>query len=109
MKRTGIPNHEIRLIANLYWKQRASVRTNNGETEEIEIKRGIRQGCILSPVLFNLYSEYLIEEALSNKRGLNINGENINNVRFADDTVLIAESEEDLQEMVNELNQKCNG
>ena len=107
MKRTGIPNHEIRLIANLYWKQRASVRTNNGETEEIEIKRGIRQGCILSPVLFNLYSEYLIEEALSNKRGLNINGENINNVRFADDTVLIAESEEDLQEMVNELNKKC--
>ena len=108
MKRTGVPNHEIRLIANLYWKQRGSVRTNNGKKEEIEIKRGIGQGCILSPVLFNLYSEYLIEEALNNKRRLSINGENINNVRFADDTVLIAESEEELQEMVNELNQNRN-
>ena len=107
MKRTGIPNHEIRLIANLYWKQKASVRPNQGESEEIEIKRGIRQGCTLSPILFNLYSEFLIEEALSNRNGRNINRENINNIRFADDTVLIAESKEDLQEMINELDQKC--
>ena len=90
------------MIANFYWKQKASVRTNQGESEEIEIKRGIRQGCILSPILFNLYSEFLIEEALSD-----INGENINNIRFADDTVLIAESREDLQKMINELHQKC--
>ena len=59
-------------------------------------------------MLFTQYNEYLIEEALNNKRGLNINGENINNARFADDTVLITESEEDLQEVVNEMNQKCN-
>ena len=59
-------------------------------------------------MLFNLYSECLIEETVKNERGLNINGENVNNVRFADDAVLIAESEEDLHEMVNELNQKCN-
>ena len=91
----------------MYWKQKASVRTNQGESEEVEIKSGIRQGCILSPILFNLYSEFLIEEALSDREGLDINGENINNIRFADDTVLIAESKEDIQEMINELNQKC--
>ena len=91
----------------MYWKQKASVRTNQGESEEIIIERGIRQGCILLPILFNLYSEFLIEEALSDREGLHINGENINNIRFADDTVLIAESKEDLQEMINELNQKC--
>lgn len=107
MRKTGIPNHEIRLIANLYWRQTATVRTNKGETEEIEIKRGIRQGCILSPVLFNLYSEYLIEEALNNSSGLKINGQNVNNIRFADDTVLIAESIEDLQGMVKALNDEC--
>ena len=71
----------------LFVLETESVRTNQGESEEIEIEIGIRQG-----ILFNMYSELLIEEALSDRKGLNINGENINNIRFADDTVLIAEA-----------------
>ncbi|KAG1657347.1 putative uncharacterized transposon-derived protein F52C9.6 [Nymphon striatum] len=107
MTKANIPQHEIRIIANLYWNQQAIVRTNNGETGNIWIKRGVRQGCILYPILFNLYSEKLIQEALEERKGIKINGNNINNIRYADDTVLMTESQEDLQMMVNKLCEKC--
>ena len=93
MKKTGIPEHEIRLIVNLYWDQRAVIRTEKGITKEVEIKKGVRQGCILSPILFNLYSECLIKEAIDEEAGVAINGININNIRFADDTAILAENE----------------
>ena len=75
LKQEGIPAHEIRIIENLnlYWNQEAAVITENWETEEVDILRGVRQGCILSPMLFNLYTEKMIEEALQ-ERGIQING-----------------------------------
>ena len=92
----GIPDHLICLLRNLYAVQEATVRTGHGTTDWFQIGKGVRQGCILSPCLFNLYAEYImrnagLEEA---KAGIKIAGRNINNLRYADDTTLMAESEE---------------
>ena len=107
MTKAEIPQHEIRLIANLYWDQRAVIRTEKGVSNEVEIRRGIRQGCILSPILFNLYSEFLIREAIEEEKGVKVNGININNIRFADDTALVAEEEKDLQKLINKITETC--
>ena len=107
LKEEGTPAHEIRSIENLYWNQKAVVITEHGETEEVDILRGVRQGCILSPILFNLYTERMIEEALQGKRGIQINGENMTNIRYADDTVLMAENEQELQHLLQDVNQAC--
>lgn len=108
MEKVGIPPHERRLIINIYWGQTARVRTKgSNETNSIEIKRGVRQGCILSPVLFNLYSEHIIKEALQDITGININGQNLTNLRFADDTVLLANTQKDLQKMVQQMCMVC--
>ena len=92
----GIPDHLICLLRNLYAGQEATVRTGHGTTEGFQIGKGVRQGCILSPCLFNLYAEYImrnagLEEA---QAGIKIAGRNINNFRYVDDTTLMAESEE---------------
>ena len=84
----GIPDHLICLLRNLYAGQEATVRTGHGTTDWVQIGKGVRQGCILSPCLFNLYAEYImknagLEEAQS---GIKIAGRNINNLRYADDT-----------------------
>ncbi|CAH2229174.1 jg21606 [Pararge aegeria aegeria] len=101
----GLDGKDIRIIQNLYWNQRAKVRVGNEETEDVEIKRGVRQGCILSPTLFNLYSETIIAEAIEGLDcGVKINGRNINNIRYANDTVLIASSLEDIQRIVTRVN-----
>ena len=81
MEATGIPFHERRVIANLYWNQIANVRCKDELSEEIVIEKGVRQGCVLSPVLFNLYSEMLMCEALSETKGVRINGEKIKTIR----------------------------
>ena len=107
MKRTGIPELERRLIANLYWGQTAVVKIGSEISESITVKKGVRQGCILSPVLFNLYTDYMIDEAFEDLEGVNVNGENFTNIRYADDTVLVAESESKLQLLVQSLNEKC--
>ena len=73
-----------------YWEQSASVRTESGKTSEFKIKNGVRQGCVLSPNLFNLYTEKIFRE-VEDMKGVNIGGVNINNLRYADDTVLLAE------------------
>ena len=94
-ERDGILNHLTCLLRNLYAGQEATVRTGHGTTGCFQIGKGVRQGCTLSPCLFNLNAEYImrnagLEEAQS---GMNIAERNINNLRYADDTILMAESE----------------
>ena len=92
----GIPDHLTCLLRNLYAGQEATVRTGHGATDWIQIEKGVRQGCILSPCLFNLYAEYImrhagLEEA---QAGIKIAGRNINNFRYAEDTTFMAGSKE---------------
>ena len=98
----GIPDHLTCLLRNLYAGQEATVRTGHGTTGWFQIGKGVCQGCILSPCLFNLYVEYItrntvLEEA---QAGIKIAGRNINNLRYADDTTLMAESEEELKSLL---------
>ena len=95
LKEMGIRDHLTCLLRNLYEGQEATGRTGHGKTDWFQIGKGVRQGCILSPCLFNLYAEYImrntgLEEA---QVGIKITGRNINSLRYADDTTLIAESE----------------
>ena len=91
-----IPDHLTCLLRNLYAGQKTTVRTGHGTTDWFQIGKGVRQGCILSPYLFNLYAEYIMRNAgLDEARdGIKIVGGNINNLRYADDISLMAESEE---------------
>ena len=102
LKEMGIPDHLTRLLRNLYAGQEATVRTGHGTTDWFQIGKGVCQGCILSPCLFNFYVEYImrntgLEEA---QAGIKIAGRNINNLRYADDTTLMAESEEELKSLL---------
>ena len=97
------------LLRNLYASQEATVRTGHGTTDWSQIGKGLRQGCILSPCLFNFYSEYImrntgLEEA---QAGIKTAGRNINNFRYADDTTLTAESEEELKNLLMKLKEEC--
>ena len=91
----GIPDHLICLLRNLYAGQEATVRTGHGTTGWFQIGKGVCQGCILSPCLFNLYAEYIMQNSGfdEGQAGIKIAGRNINNLRYADDTTLMAESE----------------
>ena len=102
LKEMGIPDHLICLLRNLYAGQRATVRTGHGTTDWFQIGKGIHQGSILSPCLFNLYAEYIMRNARLDEAqaGIKISGRNINNVRHADDTTLMAESEEELKSLL---------
>src|SRR5574338_286583 len=95
----GIPDHLTCLLRNLYAGQEATVRTGHGTTDWFQIGKGVRQGCILSLCLFNLYAEYIMRNAGLDEAqaGIKIAGRNINNLRYADDTTLMAESEEELK------------
>ena len=95
----GIDDKDLRIIQNLYYEQEASVRVGNAETETIPITKGVRQGCVASPDLFNLYQE-MIMRATTNMAGIKVGGININNIRYADDTALIATSQVNLQRLV---------
>ena len=92
----GIPDHLICLLRNLYAGQEATVRTGHGTNDWFQIGKGVRQGCILSPCLFNLYAEYIMRNSglEESQAGIKIAGRNINNLRYEDDTNLMAESEE---------------
>ena len=101
LKDMGIPDHLTCLLRNLYAGQEATVRTGHGTTDWFQIGKGVHQGCLLSPYLFNLYAEYImrnagLEEA---QAGIKIAGRNINNLRYADDTTLMSESEEELKKV----------
>lgn len=105
----NIDSDDVRIISNLYWGQKANTMVENQPTEELEIRRGVRQGCILSPLLFNLYSEAIFRETLEDELvGIVINGEVINNMRYADDTVLLTSNLEDTQHLLEKLNDRCN-
>ena len=95
LKEMGIPDHLTRFLRNLYAGQEATVRTRCQTTDWFQIGKGVRQGCILSPCFFNLYSEYIMQNARldEGEAGIKIVGRNINNLRYADDTTLMAESE----------------
>ena len=92
----GIPDHLICLLRNLYAGQEATIRTGHGTTDLFQIGKGVCQGCILSPCLFNFYAEYIRRNAglEETQAGIKIAGRNISNLRYADDTTLITESEE---------------
>ena len=97
----GIPDHLTCLLRNLYAGQEAIVRTGHGTTDWFQIGKGVRQGCILSP-LFNFYAEYFMRNAglEETKAGIKISGRNINNLRYADDTTLMAEIKEELKSLL---------
>ena len=102
LREMGIPDHLTCLLRNLYAGQEATARTGHGTTDWFQIGKGVRQGYILSPCLFNLYAEYImrnagLEEA---QAGIKIAGRNINNLRYANDTTLMAESEEELKSLL---------
>ena len=99
LKEMGIPDHLICLLRNLYAGQEATVRTGHGTTDLFQIKKGVHQGCILSPCLFNLYGEYIMRNAglEETQAEIKIAGRNINNLRYANDTTFMAESEEELK------------
>ena len=98
----GIPDHLTCLLKNLHAGQEATVRTGQGTTDWVQIGKGVRQGCILLPCLFNFYAEYIMRKAgmEETQAGIKIAGRNINNLRYADDTTLIAESEEELKSLL---------
>ena len=108
VKDMGIPDHLTCLLRNLYAGQEATVRTGHGTTDWFQIRKGVRQGCILSPCLFNFYAEYImrntgLEEA---QAGIKIAGRNINNLRYADDTTFMAESEEKLKSLLMKVKEE---
>ena len=102
LKEIEIPDHLTCLLRNLYAGQEATVRTGHGTTDWFQIGKGVRQGCILTPCLFNLYAEYITRNAGLEEvqAGIKIAGRNINNLRYADDTTFMAESEEELKSLL---------
>ena len=108
LKEMGIPDHLTCLLRNLYAGQEATVRTGHGTTDLFQLGKGVCQGCILSPCLFNLYAEYIMRNAGLEKAqaGIKIAGRNINNLRYADDTTLLAESEEELKSLLMKVKEE---
>ena len=102
LQEMGIPEHLICLLRNLYAGQEATVRTGHGKTDWFQIGKGVRQGCILSPCLFNFYAEYIMRNAGLEEAQAEIKTarRNINNLRYADDTTLLEESEEELKSLL---------
>ena len=102
LKEMGIPDHLTCLLRNLYAGQEAAVRTGHGKIDWLQIRKGTHQGCILSPCLFNFYAEYIMRNAglEETQAGIKTAGRNINNLRYADDTTLMAESEEELKSLL---------
>ena len=108
LKEMGIPDHLTCLLRNLYARQEATVRTGHGTTDWFQIGKGVRQGCLLSPCLFNFYAEYIMRNTglEETQAGIKIAGRNINNLRYADDTTLMAKSEEDMEQQTGSKYEK---
>ena len=108
LKEMGIPDHQTCLLRNLYAGQEATVRTAHGTTDCFQIGKGVCQGCILSPCLLNLYVEYIMRNAglEETQAGIKIARRNINNHRYADDTTLMAESEDELKSLLMKVKEE---
>ena len=108
LKEMGIPDHLTCLLRNLYGGQETTGRTGRGTTDWIQIGKGVRQSCILSPCLFNLYAEYIMRNAGLDEAqdGIKIPERNINNLRYADDTTLMAESEKELKSLLRKVKEE---
>ena len=108
LKEMGVPDHFICLLRNLYAGLKATVSTGHGTMNWFKIGKGVHQGCILSPCLFNFYSEYIMQNAGLDKAiaGIKIAGRNIKNLRYADDTTLMAESEEELNSLLMKVKEE---
>ena len=108
LKEIGIPDHLTCLLRNLYAGQEATVRTRHGTTDWFQIGKGVHQGCILLHCLFNLYAENIMRNARLDKAqaGIKIAGRNINNLRYADDTTLMAESKEELKNLLMKMKEE---
>ena len=108
LKEMGIPDHFTCLLRNLYAGQEATVRTWHGTMDWFKIGKGVCQGCILAPCLFNLYAEYIMQNARLDEAqaGIKIAKRNINNLRYADDTTLMAESEEELKKLLMKVKEE---
>ena len=104
----GIPDHLTCLLRNLYAGQEATGSTGHGTTDWFQIGKGVHKGCILSPCLFNLYAEYIMRNARLGEAqtGIKIAGRNINNLRYTDDTILLAESEEELKGLLMKVKEE---
>ena len=109
LQEMGIPDHLTCLLRNLYACQEAAIRTGHGTTDWFKVGKGIRQGCILLPCLFNLYAEYIMRNAGLDEAqaGIKIVGRNINNLRYADDTTLMAESEKELRSLLMKVQRRA--
>ena len=108
LKEMGIPEHLTCLLRNLYARQEATVRTGRRTTDWFQIGKGVRQGCILSLCLFNLYAEYIMRNTglEETQAGIKTAGRNINNLRYADDTTFMAESEEELKSLLMKVKEE---
>ena len=108
LKEMGIPDHLTCLLINLYPGQEATVRTGHGTTDWFQIGKGVHQSCILSPCLFNFYAEYIMRNTglEETQAGIKIAGRNINNLRFANDTTLMAEREEELKSLLRKVKEE---
>ena len=104
----GTPDHLTCLLRNLYAGQEATVRTGHGTTDWFQIRKGVHQGCILSPCLFKFYAEYIMRNAGLDEAqaGIKIARRNIKNLRYADDTTLMAESEEELKSLLMKVKEE---
>ena len=108
LKQMGIPDHLTCLLRNLYAVQEATVRTGHGTTDWFKIGKGVHQGCVFSPCLFNLYAEYIMRNTRldETQAGIQIAGRNINNLDYADDTTLMAESEEEIKSLLMKVKEE---
>ena len=108
LKEMGIPDHLTRLLRNLYAGQEATVRTGHETTDWFQIGKGVCEGCILSPCLFNFSAEYIMRNAglEETQAGIKIDGRNINHLRYADDNTLMAESEEELKSLLMKVKEE---
>ena len=108
LKEMEVSDHLTCLLRNLYAGQETTVRTGHGTTDWFQIRKGVRQGCISSPCLFNLYAEYIMQNARLDEAqaGIKIAGRNINNLIYADDTTLMAESEEELRSLLMKVKEE---